>query len=149
VKSSDPAIVEIFSPHIFDFRGATDDDIAGLPDLPFNFGVSCRGNRLTALGLKKIGELKNVTLVDLSQTNITDSELKNFSNAKSLRRLSLQHTQITDAGLENLHQLTVLQELVLGSTLKVLTPKNLKETPVTEAGIETFHKALPECGIYR
>ena len=149
VKSSDPAMVEVFSQHIFDFRGATDDDIDGLPDLPFNFCVSCRGSKLTEIGLKKIGELKNVTFVDLSQTKITDSALKNFSNAKSLRYLSLQHTQITDAGLENLHQLTVLQELVLGSTLKVLTPKNLKETPVTEAGVEKLRKALPECRIYR
>ena len=149
IESHDPAMVETFSPHIFDFRGATDDDIDGLPDLPFNFGVSCRGSNLTEIELKRIGELKNVTLIDLSQSKITDSALKNFSNAKSLRYLSLEHTHVTDAGLENLHPLTEMQVLVLGNTKNVTPSMKLKPTPVTEAGVEKFRKALPECRIYR
>lgn len=61
-------------------------------------------------------ELGEVIHVDLSASQVTDSELAEVAELAKLRVLHLFNTQITDAGLKHLKGMTSLQELGLGGT---------------------------------
>jgi hypothetical protein len=63
----------------------------------------CRGP-LTDAGLKELSELKNMTWLDLRDTQITDAGLTELVGLKNLTRLLLQGTRVTDAGIAVLHK---------------------------------------------
>jgi Leucine-rich repeat (LRR) protein len=68
----------------------------------------------------------NVTLVQLSNSQVSDATLKHLKALTQLQELDLIGTKISDAGLENLKGLTQLQEL------------HLNGTNVTDAGLENL-----------
>ena len=73
---------------------------------------------------------KNITVLNLAGTKITDTGLTAIAQMPNLTDLKLERTAITDVGLKNLAQLRKLDYL------------NLYGTPVTDAGLETL-KSLP------
>jgi hypothetical protein len=76
-----------------------------------------------------------LTVLELSGTNIGDGGMAELKRLKSLRILSLDGTHVTDVGLEDLKGLTGLQHL------------NLNRTNVTAAGVATLQRALPKLTI--
>ena len=64
------------------------------------------------------------TVVNLSETAITDAELVHLADLNGLERLNLNETEITDTGLEQLETLTGLKALDLSGTQ--ITGKGLK-----------------------
>lgn len=98
-------------------------------------------------GLASVGKLKNLKLLELLGTKVTNGGLKHLSTLTSLQELYLAHTGISDAGLIHIGTLKTLKKLDLSDTnitdrglvhLKELT--SLKEffagnTHVSEIGI--------------
>ena len=91
---------------------------------------------ITDAGLKEIAKMKQLTILFLYRTKITDAGLKEIAKLQKLELLNLNDTNITDAGLKAVAKLQNLIELSLGNT------KN------TAAGVAELKKALPKCRIY-
>ena len=71
---------------------------------------------------------RNVTLVNLYDTQVKDADLGQLEGLTQVRLLMLHNTQVTDAGLEHLGQLAHLHGLALDNT------------QVTDAGVERLGK---------
>ena len=76
-----------------------------------------------------------LTMLTLSNTQVTGTGLKELAGLKRLTFLELRGTQVTEDGPK---------ELV---GLKQLATLYLTRTPVTEAGVEELRQALPKCRI--
>ncbi len=61
-------------------------------------GLSLREFRLRPGDSRAIAELKQLTHLDLSHTNISDADLKELAQLGGLRELNLWETQVSDAG---------------------------------------------------
>jgi hypothetical protein len=95
------------------------------------YAVDMRGMTVTDELIDQLGELQNITELDLSKSTITDEQLgKLYSTNLCVRcfKLDLSHTGITDAGLDKMANLGVLSEL------------NVAGTKVTKAGTERLKK---------
>jgi hypothetical protein len=79
--------------------------------------------------------LKELTLLRLEDTEITDAALENITALNKLEVLWLSRTGVTDAGLDYLKGLTELRWIKLDSTR------------VTAAGVAKLKQALPQCRI--
>ncbi len=77
-----------------------------------------------------------LTVLELSGTNIGDLGMVDLKGLKSLRVLALAGTHVTDAGLEELQELAGLRYL------------NLNRTKVTAAGVATLHSEFSSYGPY-
>jgi hypothetical protein len=82
-----------------------------------------------------IGRMETLSYLDLSRTKITDAGLESLKSLKKLEYLELYGTKVTDAGLESLKSLKGLREL------------RLDGTSVTEGGERSLNEALPNCRI--
>lgn len=71
-------------------------------------------NRLTGGRSRRL--FARATVVNLSETEITDSELTALERLNGLERLNLSDTRITDNGLRHLKDLTRLKALDLSGT---------------------------------
>ncbi|MCC6124962.1 MAG: hypothetical protein IT426_08370 [Pirellulales bacterium] len=90
-----------------------------------NVAVLCLGDtQITDGGLELLNGLTQLHDLDLSQTKITDAGLKHLKGMKQLRLLGLAKTQITDAGLEYLKGLKQLEFL------------DVQFTKITDVGLE-------------
>jgi hypothetical protein len=99
------------------------------------------------LFVKLLAEFKELELLDLSGTPITDEGLKALRELKDLKQLNLGGTKVKDAGLKELAGLKGLQVLSLTGTqvtndglkelvgLKDLQSLGLSSTKVTDAGL--------------
>ena len=67
-------------------------------------------------GNRSFRMFEKATVVNLSKTAISDSELSQLAKLNGLERLNLGETEITDAGLEHLKTLTGLKALDLSGT---------------------------------
>ena len=109
---------------------------------------------------QNLSRLNNLRSLDLTGTDLTDSDLKTLRSLPRLMKLDLSGTNLTDAGMVHLEGLKRLEEL------------NLSETPITDNGIKhlagvqhlenlglmgtgvgddcvgSLHKTLPGCKIY-
>ncbi len=157
VASTQPAMKrEFLTTHIFTLRtrnfklrrDTTDDDLKGLPNLPFYFAFCLSSTKVTEQGMKELNRLTNLTSLNLSETNVTDAVLKELKDLKNLRYLNLKYTKVTDVGLKELSGLRNLKELILRNP-DVRPLRGFTETPVTEAGVQELQRALPKCRIYR
>jgi len=83
--------------------------------------------------LKGLTKLK---VLDLGNTQITDTGLAHLSGLTKLQRLELTGTKVTDAGLVRLERLTSLKSLFLDST------------SVTQKGAERLKRALPKVKVF-
>jgi len=101
--------------------------------------------------------LKELGVLGLDDTHVTDAGLKDIRILKELGTLGLDDTHITDVGLENLEGLTNLEYLDLTGTqvsdeglqhlkgLAKLEHLDLSDTHVTPQGIKELQEALPNC----
>src|SRR5580698_3604818 len=87
------------SPYFFKMpRTTTDADVKDLPNLPFKFFLDFENTKISDVGLKQIGTLKNLSGLALSNTAITNAGLKELKNLNNLSELYLGNTMVTDAG---------------------------------------------------
>ena len=96
-------------------------------EVDFQFGRAT----LTDDHLRLLAPLRQVHVLRLSNTRITDAGLAHVGKLTALKRLHLDRTAITDAGLKHLAGLTELESL------------NLFGTAVSDAGIGAI-QALPK-----
>ena len=133
---------------------------------PFGRGVEIgfqfSGRNLDDKGLAKVGALeRQVILLNLRDTQITDAGMPHLAKLTQLQRLHLERTAVTDAGLAYLSELKELTYLNLYGTkisdqglrhlinLRKLENVYLWETDVTDAGCAALQKSLPGLRIDR
>ena len=129
--SSMPGLSELSDLSI---RGARVDDdclkhFAKFPALDW---VSLEGAPITDACFP---HFRNLTLLNLGGTRITDDGLRHLKDYPRLIVLHLPRTSISDAGLKHLTGLSRLQELIID------------HTNVTIEGIRELRIALPKCNI--
>ncbi len=127
-------------------RKASDDDLRKIPDLPFSFGLDLSGSEITSAGLKTLANVKNLTKLRLDATRV--HELDALANRKNLLILKLSNTSITDAQLKQIAGLTKLVILDLSGTkitdaglkelanFKDLRSLDLEKTAITDLGVK-------------
>ena len=103
---------------------------------------------ITGLGLKNIGNLKNLKKLNLANTKIGNQDLNHLLCLYNLEDLSLTSTGINDLGCKILANLKKLRFLSLRSTqisnrglkylnkLPILESLNLMETNISHAGLK-------------
>ncbi len=103
---------------------------------------------ISKINFARIGELKHLIKLDLSNNRVTDAELFHLKGLTNLEILELSSTQVSDAGLVHLKDLTKLQALTLADTqvsdaglahlqgLSDLYQLDLSGTQVTDHGLQ-------------
>ena len=74
------------------------------------------GTEITDAGLAHLKGLSSLQLLFLNNTQVSDVGLAHLKGLTSLQRLYLNYTKVSDAGLEHLKGLSSLQELFLSGT---------------------------------
>ncbi|MBC8245625.1 MAG: hypothetical protein H8E20_14675 [Verrucomicrobia bacterium] len=109
--------------------------------------------------LAPLADIRNLSELDLGNTQITVAGLKHISKANSLTKLSLANTAIDDAGLKQIEGLSNLMSLNLYNTkvtdAGLASLKNMKflrkvyawQSGVTEQGAAELKKALPNVDV--
>jgi len=87
--------------------------------------------RITGAALETIAGFRELEILDLTGTQITDDGLRDLASLSKLRQLWLGQTAVTDAGLEHLKGLTNLEML------------DVSGTQVTVEGFQRLKQALP------
>lgn len=96
---------------------ATDDDIdLILPSKVPN--ISMRATAITNVGLEKLTQLP-LTELDLSRTRLDDSAVPILAKMKDLELLKLENTKVTDEGLRGLASLKKLRNLDLDQVTQI------------------------------
>jgi len=91
--------------------------------------------QITDTALKTAGALPNLTWLSARNTRVGDNGLKSLSNLKHLRYLNLSGTKVTDKGTITLSQMKDLEEIYLWAS------------EVSDKGIANLRKSLPEAKI--
>ena len=91
--------------------------------------------QITDTALKTAGALPNLTWLSARNTRVGDSGLKSLSNLKYLRYLNLSGTKVTDKGTVTLSQMKELDEIYLWAS------------EVSDKGIADLRKSLPDTKI--
>jgi len=87
--------------------------------------VNLTDKQVTDADLKVLAPLKSLKTLILDNTKVTDAGLKQVAGLRSLQVLGLSDTKVTDAGLKQLATLTSLQRLILSNT--EVTDAGMKE----------------------
>ena len=77
-----------------------DDKLPGKPVI----GVDLAFTAVTDEDLKELKELKQLTTLNLCNTQVTDASLKDLKELKQLRTLHLGRGKVTDAGVKDLQE---------------------------------------------
>jgi hypothetical protein len=80
------------------------------------FAVQFLGVRVAGAGLRHIGELTHLRVLDLREAQVTDAGLERLERLTRLKWLLLSDNRITDAGLKHLQGLAQLRGLWLDGT---------------------------------
>lgn len=116
--------------------GFSDAQMKGLLPLKRQIVWLKLGNtKITDNALKTIGELTNLTRLNIENTAVGDASLQNLEKLNRLQYLNLVNTQVTDKGLAALKNLKNLKRIYLW------------QSNVTLTGIEMLKKAIPDCEI--
>lgn len=130
-----------------DGRPVTDSDMALFAALPELKRILLYDCPISSVGLQHLERLRNVEILTLLNTNLTDESLAVLVKMNSLRSLKLGSTGITDEGLKCLGNLSNLDalELVGASingdgfgylrSLKQLEAFSLFDCPVSDIGL--------------
>lgn len=106
---------------------------------------------VTEGGMASIGAMKNLYLLDVSETPITDDMLVHLQSLDNLMSLKLRKTQLTGTGLQHLDQMAKLVSIDLSGSsitdagllqmpiLPAVISLNLERSLVTGAGIERLN----------
>jgi hypothetical protein len=128
-----------------DIRGsnlteATAKGVAGLKNLRA-LALYDSGASFTNAGLKELAAVKELSVLYLWNTGVTDEGMKELAAFKNLRMLGMNGTKVTDSGLGELKHCTNLRTLYLDSNL--LTGANIRA--LREVGL--LHKLRQATGI--
>jgi Leucine-rich repeat (LRR) protein len=130
------------------------------------------GNKLTDVSLQLLRQLPQLTYLDISGSqrtdsglwslSLTDNGIESIATLTELKELRLGGTSISTSGLGKLKSLEKLERLSLQGCKRIgddaaavlssfprLRGLDLKDTAVTEQGLAEVRKALPECQILR
>ena len=111
-------------------------------------GLGLNGTKIGRAGFKAIGAAKNLRILNLAASSVTDDDLKELANLKNLENLNLGATGVSVAGMKTIGGFEKLQTLYLDSTdtadaglkeiarLKNLRKLNLIHTNVTDSGLK-------------
>ncbi|HEV3383989.1 MAG TPA: sigma-70 family RNA polymerase sigma factor [Gemmata sp.] len=117
----------------FAFRELTDGKVPKLPAVSVPFGL-CFADRkpldsgVGDEGMKELKDLKNLTVLDLTDTLVTDEGMKELKVLRSLTSLNLGSTKIGNEGMKELKELKNLRHLILqGSQVMDEGLKEVKE----------------------
>lgn len=97
--------------------------------------VDLSATKITDQGLSQLSTAKNLRVIRLAETGVTDVVIETLLKLPSLESINLYGTKVTDAGVSKLSALTHLKRLYLW------------QTAVTPAAIKTFKEKLPTCEI--
>ena len=97
--------------------------------------VDLSATKITDQGVAQLGSSKNLRLIRLAETGVTDAVIDTLLKIPSLESINLYGTKVTDAGVSKLAALTHLKRLYLW------------QTAVTPEAIKTLKEKLPACEI--
>lgn len=97
--------------------------------------LSLFGFPITDLGILEILHFKNLVMLDLRETKISDASIKPLRQLTKLKIIHLNGCPISDAGLGEL------------AKMKSLTRISIANTNASKAGIEKLKSALPNCKV--
>ena len=97
--------------------------------------VDLSATKITDQGVAQLGSSKNLRLIRLAETSVTDAVIDTLLKIPSLESINLYGTKVTDAGVSKLAALTHLKRLYLW------------QTAVTPDAIKTLKEKLPACEI--
>lgn len=92
---------------------AIEQIVATWPDLE---SISLDGAHITDVGLARIGTLKKLTYLNISDTGITARGMGGLVELRSLKTLHASHTELDDSAMIELAQITSLEKLDFNST---------------------------------
>jgi Leucine-rich repeat (LRR) protein len=137
-----------------------DKDLRGLGKLSHLEKLVVRGTKITEIGIREIGKVDTLLMLDLAQCNISNQLLWSLADLPRLSSLSLRGTGVTDGVHEPLSRFRNLEVLDLRDTQ--LTSRGFRELakidtlqelyisgPDAAAAIEQLRDALPHCRIYK
>jgi len=112
------------------------------------YAVDMRGLTVTDELIDHLGELRNISELNLSKSTITDEQLgKLYGKNLCVRcfKLDLSHTGITDAGLDKMANIGVLGELnVAGTKVTMAGTERLKKRKLNDKRIPDFVRKAPK-----
>lgn len=111
---------------------ATLAELNGLRDLHV---LHISNTSVTDDGLEALKELPDLRILTLHSAGISDNALRYLSESTALEELQVSDAAITDSGLEHLKRMHTLRRLYLDGN------------SVTDAGIQQLQNALPKCKI--
>jgi len=120
-------------------QAAGDGSLKALSGLRRNVAILSLGfTTVSDKALDEIAKMPNLVRLDLQRTKVTDAGLKKLAQAKPprLRRLNLYGTNVTDAGLDTLATLPELAEVFVFGT------------KVTEGGVERLRSLRRGCTVH-
>ncbi|MCF7732147.1 MAG: hypothetical protein K9N23_10685 [Akkermansiaceae bacterium] len=118
-------------------RGTLDDAVFAkfAPVVPYLVTADLTASKLTDQGVSDLAAAKNLRLVRLAETPVTDAAIETLLRLPALESINLYGTKVTDAGVLKLVALPKLKRLYLW------------QTPVTPAAVATLREQLPNCEI--
>jgi Leucine-rich repeat (LRR) protein len=95
------------------------------------------GTQVSDLGVAQMASTKNLKMIRLSETRVTDACIDTLLAMPDLESVNLYGTKVTDGGVLKLSGLSRLKRLYLW------------KTEVSDGAIQTLQKSLPSCEIIR
>jgi uncharacterized membrane protein len=105
------------------------------PVTPQFVTVDLSATKITDQAVAQLGSSKNLRLVRLAETGVTDASIETLLKLPTLESINLYGTKVTDAGVSKLAALGNLKRLYLW------------KTSVTPETIKTLQEKLPKCEI--
>ena len=112
----------------------TDDDLLALEGVKWSI-VDLSQTPITDRGIAAIAASDELTYLDAYDTSAGDEAMAALARSPKLRFLFLPGARVTDAGLKHLASIRTLKTVHLGAC------------PVTEAGVEALRRALPDAEV--
>lgn len=97
--------------------------------------VDLSATKITDQAVAQLGSSKNLRLIRLAETGVTDASIDTLLKLPTLESINLYGTKVTDAGVSRLSAMTNLKRLYLW------------KTAVTPDTIKTLQEKLPKCEI--
>lgn len=107
-----------------------------------------------------IKDMKNLTVLYIGHTQVTDAGLAPLKDLKNLQGIHLENTGVTDAGLAHIKDLENIDDINLEETkvtnealiylkgFKKLHYIMIDNTTITAAGVAELRKSFPKANIY-
>ncbi len=116
-------------------RGVTEEGLKGIRAFTKLKTLKAHYTPVTDAVLKEWSGLKNLEILDLTDSKVTDEGLKVVAGFKDLKELELSGTPVTDAGLLHLAELKKLE------VLKLFHAENVKDAGLKSlAGLTNLHE---------